>query len=58
MNTVTLVQGTKFKIIYVFQGQEVVAEQSLDLAAKEGHWVILQVKFKRSSEVATATHFK
>ena len=26
-----------------FQGQEIVAEQSLDLAAKEGHWVILQV---------------
>ncbi|NXC86603.1 DYH9 protein, partial [Cercotrichas coryphoeus] len=24
------------------QGQEVVAEQALDLAAKEGHWVILQ----------------
>ncbi|NXF83974.1 DYH9 protein, partial [Sclerurus mexicanus] len=24
------------------QGQEVVAEQTLDLAAKEGHWVILQ----------------
>lgn len=26
------------------QGQEVVAEQALDLAAKEGHWVILQVR--------------
>ncbi|KAJ7420209.1 hypothetical protein BTVI_22374 [Pitangus sulphuratus] len=26
------------------QGQEVVAEQALDLAAKEGHWVILQDK--------------
>ncbi|NXM72263.1 DYH9 protein, partial [Serilophus lunatus] len=24
------------------QGQEVIAEQALDLAAKEGHWVILQ----------------
>ncbi|XP_063312141.1 dynein axonemal heavy chain 9 [Pelobates fuscus] len=24
------------------QGQEIVAEQALDLAAKEGHWVILQ----------------
>ncbi|RDD42081.1 Dynein beta chain, ciliary [Trichoplax sp. H2] len=24
------------------QGQEIVAEQSLDLAAREGHWVILQ----------------
>lgn len=26
------------------QGQEVVAEKALDLAAHEGHWVILQVK--------------
>lgn len=25
------------------QGQEIVAEQALDLAAAEGHWVILQV---------------
>ena len=25
------------------QGQEVVAENALALAAKEGHWVILQV---------------
>lgn len=25
------------------QGQEVVAEAALDLAAKKGHWVILQV---------------
>ena len=24
------------------QGQEVVAEQALELASKEGHWVILQ----------------
>ena len=37
-----------FKCIRFFlQGQEIVAEQSLDLAAKEGHWVILQVAFKR-----------
>jgi guanylate kinase len=25
------------------QGQEIVAEQALQLAAKEGHWVVLQV---------------
>ena len=25
------------------QGQEVVAERALDLASKEGHWVVLQV---------------
>ena len=29
------------------KGQEIVAEQSLDLAAKEGHWVILQVILPR-----------
>ena len=46
VNTVTLVRDTKFEIISVFQGQEIVAEQSLDLAAKEGHWVILQVNLK------------
>ena len=32
-----------FHNISLGQGQEVVAEQALDLAAKEGHWVILQV---------------
>lgn len=26
------------------QGQEVIAEQALNLAAKNGHWVILQVQ--------------
>ena len=26
-----------------FQGQEIVAEKALELASKEGHWVILQV---------------
>lgn len=25
------------------QGQEVVAEEAMDLASREGHWVILQV---------------
>lgn len=32
-----------FHNVSLGQGQEVVAEQALDLAAKEGHWVILQV---------------
>ena len=27
------------------QGQEIVAERALDLASKEGHWVVLQVCF-------------
>uniref|UniRef100_A0A672V8T9 Dynein axonemal heavy chain 17 n=1 Tax=Strigops habroptila TaxID=2489341 RepID=A0A672V8T9_STRHB len=33
-----------FHNVSLGQGQEVVAEQALDLAAKEGHWVILQVR--------------
>ena len=33
-----------FHNISLGQGQEVVAEQALDIAAKDGHWVILQVK--------------
>lgn len=33
-----------FHNISLGQGQEVVAEQAMDLAAKEGHWVVLQVK--------------
>lgn len=29
------------------QGQEKVAEEALKVAAKQGHWVILQVSFDR-----------
>ena len=32
-----------FHNISLGQGQEVVAEQAMDLAAKEGHWVVLEV---------------
>ena len=32
-----------FHNISLGQGQEVVAERAMDLAAKEGHWVVLQV---------------
>lgn len=32
-----------FHNISLGQGQEVVAEQAMDLSAKEGHWVVLQV---------------
>ena len=32
-----------FHNISLGQGQEIVAEQAMDLAAKEGHWVVLQV---------------
>uniref|UniRef100_A0A671VS67 Dynein axonemal heavy chain 17 n=1 Tax=Sparus aurata TaxID=8175 RepID=A0A671VS67_SPAAU len=33
-----------FHNVSLGQGQEVIAEQALDLAAKNGHWVILQVQ--------------
>lgn len=32
-----------FHNISLGQGQEIVAENALDVASKEGHWVILQV---------------
>ena len=32
-----------FHNVSLGQGQEVVAENALDVASKEGHWVILQV---------------
>lgn len=35
--------NNNFHNISLGQGQEVVAEQAMDLAAKEGHWVVLQV---------------
>ncbi|XP_032831905.2 dynein axonemal heavy chain 9 isoform X1 [Petromyzon marinus] len=38
---ITFDQGN-FHNVSLGQGQEVVAEQALDLAAREGHWVILQ----------------
>ena len=31
-------------IVLFLQGQEIVAENALSVAAKEGHWVILQVR--------------
>ncbi|XP_072167681.1 dynein beta chain, ciliary [Diadema setosum] len=34
--------NNNFHNVSLGQGQEIVAEQSMDLAAKEGHWVILQ----------------
>lgn len=35
--------NNNFHNISLGQGQEIVAEQAMDLAAKEGHWVTLQV---------------
>jgi len=32
-----------FHNISLGQGQEIVAERAMDLGAKEGHWVVLQV---------------
>lgn len=37
-----------FHNVSLGQGQEVIAEQALDLAAKNGHWVILQVWYKHT----------
>ena len=37
------VDQKNFHNISLGQGQEVVAENALDVASKEGHWVILQV---------------
>ena len=33
----------KFHNVSLGQGQEVVAEAALDVAAEDGHWVVLQV---------------
>ncbi len=33
----------KFHNVSLGQGQEVVAENALDVASKDGHWVVLQV---------------
>lgn len=35
-----------FHNVSLGQGQEAIAEQVLDLAAKNGHWVILQVSIE------------
>jgi len=35
--------NNNFHNISLGQGQEVVAEEAMDIAAREGHWVILQV---------------
>lgn len=37
------VDNENFHNVSLGQGQEVVAENALDVAAKDGHWVILQV---------------
>lgn len=39
--------NNNFHNISLGQGQEIVAEQAMDLAAKEGHWVVLQVCCQR-----------
>jgi len=36
--------NNNFHNISLGQGQEVVAEEAMDIAAKGGHWVILQVR--------------
>lgn len=41
------VDRNNFHNVSLGQGQEVVAEDALNLASKEGHWVILQVSENR-----------
>lgn len=38
-----------FHNVSLGQGQEVVAEEALDIAAKNGHWVVLQVSLVLST---------
>lgn len=38
------VDSNNFHNVSLGQGQEVVAEEALDVASKDGHWVILQVR--------------
>ena len=45
-----------FHNVSLGQGQEVVAEQALDVAAKEGHWVILQVHARTHTCTHTQVH--
>lgn len=44
-----------FHNVSLGQGQEVIAEQALDLAAKNGHWVILQVQYKHTRTIQLLT---
>lgn len=44
-----------FHNVSLGQGQEVIAEQALDLAAKNGHWVILQVQYKHTHTTQAQT---
>ena len=42
-----------FHNVSLGQGQEVIAEQALDLAARNGHWVILQVRYNHTHMLYT-----
>lgn len=46
------IDNKNFHNVSLGQGQEVVAENALDVAAKEGHWVILQVNTANFQEKA------
>ena len=41
-----------FHNVSLGQGQEIVAENALDVASKEGHWVILQVNRVQNCMIA------
>lgn len=44
-----------FHNISLGQGQEIVAENALDVASKDGHWVILQVNQLHTTLVSTGS---
>jgi len=47
-----------FHNISLGQGQEVVAEEAMDIAAKNGHWVILQVRSTSSLSQPTVSMYR
>jgi dynein heavy chain, axonemal len=45
------VDNGNFHNVSLGQGQEIIAEQAIELASRQGHWVILQVKFKPTNDL-------
>lgn len=54
------VDNGKFHNVSLGQGQEIVAENALDMASKDGHWVVLQVSALSLSRYSSKTnaHYK
>lgn len=45
------VEQENFHNISLGQGQEVVAETALDVAARSGHWIVLQVMYQCNKQL-------